>query len=533
MLKIKAMQLVAEPLVKGTWKACDLIVIGIFEGGLKEAIKHEALAPHGAMLNVLAQQEQFVGHSGQKLAHVVALSAGATGKARGTATRRIVLLGMGKKRPLAAAKWLAFGGTVTRIAHGCGSKTALVVPPVPPTGDALTPLAQGAVLGTYRYDSYKGPKAQEKLAAQAPRQALGKIIVEAQGGAEAAHALQVGQVLATATAVARDLVNCPPNDLYPESFAAKAQKLARQFGVGIKVLGPKELTKLGMGMLMGVGAGSERLPRLVHLSYAGKAQKKAAPTLLVGKGITFDSGGLCLKTCDGMGTMKMDMGGAAAVLATVLGAAALKLDVHVQGVLALAENMPSGHALRPGDVLRSAAGLTVEVNNTDAEGRLVLGDALHFGITRSRPAKVIDVATLTGACMVALGPHTSGLFCNNDALAQSLLTAAEQGAEHMWRLPLTEALADQLRSDVADLRNTGDRYGGAITAALFLQRFVGETPWAHLDIAGPAWASSESSTRRKGGTGAAVASLLHLLLADHRGAQGGGGTRGGRRTRGQ
>jgi leucyl aminopeptidase len=420
---------------------------------------------------------------------------------------------------------------VLRLAHGCGAKAAWLTPPGTLTAEALVPLAQGATLGRYRYDTYKGAQARQKLAAQAPLQALQKIVVEAAGGAEQAHALQVGQTLAMAVAVARDLVNCPPNALYPESFAAQAKKLAAQFGVGIKVLGPKELTKLGMGMIMGVGAGSERLPRLVHLSYAGKGQKKTAPTLLVGKGVTFDSGGLCLKTCDGMGTMKMDMGGAAAVLATVLGAAALKLDVHVQGVLALAENMPSGHALRPGDVLTSASGLTVEVNNTDAEGRLVLGDALHFGIQRARPAKIIDVATLTGACMVALGPHTTGLFSNDDGLAQSLLAAADHGGEHMWRLPLTEALAEQLRSDVADLRNTGDRYGGAITAALFLQRFVGEIPWAHLDIAGPAWASSESSTRRKGGTGAAVSSLLQLLLADHRGAPKGGG--GGRRTRGQ
>lgn len=509
MPKTKPMHIEAQALSAGTKLSPDLVVVGVFDGAVKTALQHPCLSDHAGVLQALCERERFVGRSGQRLTFVANRAAQTSRK---THLLHCVLVGMGAQKKCNAERLMALGGTLTRTAEACAAAAAVLVPPAAATLPHLTALAKGAHLGLYRYNAYKGDKAKQKHASEAAGRALTHVVVDAAPSAQSAAALHEGAAIAMAVRVARDLVNCPPNDLYPESFAAQAQKLAKTFGVKIAVFEPRELNKMGMGMLMGVGQGSERLPRLVHISYCAKGQKKVAPTLLVGKGITFDSGGLCIKSCDGMNTMKMDMGGAAAVLATVLGAAALKLDVHVHGVLALAENMPSGHALRTGDVLKSAQGLTVEVNNTDAEGRLVLGDALHFGISRCKPARVVDVATLTGACMVALGSHTTGLFSNDDALAQDLLQAFEQGGEHAWRLPLTETLADQLRSDVADMRNTGDRLGGAITAALFLQRFVGDVPWAHLDIAGPAWAGSESATRRKGGTGAAVCSLMQWLV---------------------
>lgn len=516
MKKNQTMQLKSEPLTAGTRAALDLVVVGVCDGALEHMLGHAAIAEHAAFLGQLAREERFVGSFGQRLTAVLPSERTApSGRgSRSSRITRVSLVGLGAVKACTPERFVHLGGTAVRLAQSVSAGAVAVVPPQSLTAAMASDLAKGAHLGQYRFDAYRGARAQAKRAAQAPAQALHLLTLDGAASAEISQAIKVGSGMAMAVRLARDLVNCPPNDLYPESFARKIKATAAKVGVRCKVMDDKELRRRGMGMLLGVGMGSARPPRLVHLSYSSRSKSKSAPTLLVGKGITFDSGGLCIKGCDAMGTMKMDMGGAAAVFSTIIGAAALKLDVHVEGVLALAENMPSGHALRTGDVLTSAAGLTVEVNNTDAEGRLVLGDALHYGITTCAPKRVVDVATLTGACMVALGPNTTGLFANNDALATALLGAAERGGEHMWRMPLTEALGDQLRSDIADMRNTGDRLGGAITAALFLQRFVQDVPWAHLDIAGPAWANHETAVRHKGGTGAAVCSLMELLLQE-------------------
>jgi leucyl aminopeptidase len=328
-----------------------------------------------------------------------------------------------------------------------------------------------------------------------------------------AGARAAGQVRAAATNLARDLSNEPANALHPADLAAAARRLLAGKGVTVKVKDEKQLASEGFGGIIGVGQGAEHPPRLIELRYAPKGA--SGKVVLVGKGITFDSGGLSLKPADSMKTMKTDMSGAAAVLAAMSALAELDVKVAVTGYLASAENMPSGAATRPGDVLTMKNGKTVEVLNTDAEGRLVMADALALGAA-SGPDAIVDVATLTGACAVALGNRYSGLMANDEALAAELLDAAAEAGEPTWRLPLPPEYRKDIESDLADLKNVGDRYGGALFAGLFLEEFVDNRPWAHLDIAGPARAESEDGYLGKGSTGVTVRTLLSWL--EHRGA---------------
>jgi leucyl aminopeptidase len=269
---------------------------------------------------------------------------------------------------------------------------------------------------------------------------------------------------------------------------------------------------MGMGAFLGVAAGSEQPPQFIHLTYTPARPRKRV--VVIGKGITFDAGGLDLKTAEGMLRMKDDMSGAAAVLGIMRALPQLAPAVEVHGLVAATENMPSGTAIRPGDVLRAMNGTTIEVGNTDAEGRLTLADALCYARERVQPDEMIDLATLTGACVVALGPQCSGLFANDQALARRLLAAAETAGERVWQLPLIEEYREGLKSEVADINNVGQRGGGAITAGLFLKEFAGETPWAHLDIAGPAFTERDTPLAPKGGTGVAVRTILAYLTAD-------------------
>ena len=311
----------------------------------------------------------------------------------------------------------------------------------------------------------------------------------------------------------RELVNLPPSELYPESFAQRCRALGREFGFGCDILDEQGIAAERMGCLLGVAQGSARPPRVVVLNY-GQGSRTLA---LVGKGVTFDSGGLSLKTNEQMLDMKCDMAGAAAVVGAITALAALRTPVKVLGLLALVENMPSGTAYKLGDVLRARNGKTVEIHNTDAEGRLILADVLDYAVSQ-KVSHLVDLATLTGACMVALGTEIAGLFGNDDRWSERVRQAAERAGERVWRLPLPADYGEQLKSHVADLKNVGSRHGGAITAALFLQQFVGATPWVHLDIAGPAFASEDSPTRDAGGTGFGVASLVELASEYGQGA---------------
>jgi leucyl aminopeptidase len=323
-------------------------------------------------------------------------------------------------------------------------------------------------------------------------------------------AAQRAEIEGRCVALARELVNMPPCDLYPETFAARAQQVAQAAGVDCTVFDEARLQAERMGSLLAVARGSDRPPRLVLLHYrAGKGKTLG----LVGKGVTFDSGGLSLKTTEQMVDMKCDMAGAAAVLAAVQAIAEQKVPVNVLGILALVENLPSGNAMKLGDVLTARTGKTIEVLNTDAEGRLILADALAYAVDQ-KVDHLVDLATLTGACVVALGMEVAGLMSNNEEWSSKVLAAAGRSGERVWPLPMFPLYNEMIKSKVADIRNTGGtRWAGAISAAKFLEEFVGSTPWAHLDIAGPSFAEHESATRDPGGTGCMVRTLVELARA--------------------
>ncbi|UUU21459.1 leucyl aminopeptidase [Streptomyces sp. DSM 40750] len=432
----------------------------------------------------------------------------------------------GFKAPLVVAVGLgavpekdgSFGAEALRRAAGAaaralsGTKKAAFALPVE-DADAVGALAEGALLGAYSFDVYKETGRQAKDAAKAKngKAPLAEVALLGAKPRDKAHKAAAERAIAVTEELnrARDLINTPPNDLDPEAFAAVAQTAAKEHGIKVTVLDEKALAKGGYGGILGVGAGSAATPRLVQLSYTSpKAKKHLA---FVGKGITYDSGGISLKPAGHNETMKCDMSGAAAVFAAVVAAARLGLEVNITGWLALAENMPSGSATRPGDVLRMYSGKTVEVLNTDAEGRLVLADALAKA-SEDKPDAIVDVATLTGAMMLALGNRTFGIMANDDAFRTAVHEAAEESGEPAWPMPLPDHLRKGMDSPTADIANMGERYGGGLVAGLFLKEFVGEgITWAHLDIAGPAFnEGGPFGYTPKGGTGTAVRTLVRL-----------------------
>jgi len=422
---------------------------------------------------------------------------------------RLALIGCGATRAAAARDPRPGAGRALRLAVGCGARTVgFAAPWLPST--ALQAAAEGALLGAYRFDRYlTGDRRPPGAAAS-----VTFFLAPASGrDDESTGALARARATARAVARARDLVNEPAGYLTPTRLAATAEEWAGAAGLEREVLDREGCRKLGMGLFLAVAQGSAEEPRFIHLAWKPRAADAAGPrrrVVLVGKGVTFDSGGLSLKTNDGMLDMKTDMAGAAAVLAATVAAGEEALPLEVHAIAACTENMPSGSSYKLGDVLVSMAGRTVEINNTDAEGRLTLADALTFGL-RLKPDAILDFATLTGACVVALGPHTAGVMSNDETLAAAWLAAASSAGEDMWRMPLPVRLADQLKSEVADMKNTGERWGGALTAGLFLKEFVGDTPWVHVDIAGPASTDKEFGHLGKGATGFAVASILEFL----------------------
>jgi leucyl aminopeptidase len=426
--------------------------------------------------------------------------------------RRLLLFGLGDAAKLDAHALRALAGaSVSEAAARSAAKLTLVVPTVrrvraPVAAQAL---AEGAVLGSYRFDRFKA-KADD-----APGEvAAVQLSFERAGDLRPARlGARRGTVLAECQNLARDLSNQPGNALPPDALAREAQRVAKEVGLRVRVLGVPELRRLGMGGLLAVGGGSAHPPRLIVLEYRPKRARAARDTLcLVGKGITFDSGGISIKPAAGMEEMKHDMSGAAAVVGALRACAQLSVPHHVVGVIGAAENMPSGTAYRPGDIVTTASGKTIEVQNTDAEGRVVLADALHYARTEFEPTAIVDLATLTGACVVALGRWASGLFGNNEALAERVRRAGEATGERAWPMPLWDGHREAVRSDVADVKNTGaGREAGSSTAAAFLAAFVGDTPWVHLDIAGTGWTTRNGPGQPKGATGVGVRLLLELL----------------------
>ena len=411
----------------------------------------------------------------------------------------LVAVGLGEA-PDAEALRRAAGAAVRALA---GASATVVVALPADDADQLRAVAEGALLGAYSFTAFRN-------ASLADHKAPVSSVVVATGLKDAKKVVARAAVVAAATNLARDLVNTPPSHLHPAELAAAAADEGGKVGLAVEVLDEKALKKGGYGGILGVGQGSTHPPRLVHLSYRGRGAKQKVA--LIGKGITFDSGGISIKPAAGMEEMKSDMGGAAAVIAAMTAIAQLKPAVDVEAWVPMAENMPSGTAIRPSDVLVMRKGTRVEVNNTDAEGRLILADAIARACEDS-PDYVVDVATLTGAQVVALGSRVSGVMGNDDAFRDQVVAAAGAAGEQMWPMPLPADLRKGLDSDIADLVNTGPREGGMLTAGLFLKEFVAEgVAWSHLDIAGPAYNNGQPyGYTHPGGTGAAVRTLVELV----------------------
>ena len=481
----------------------DLVVYAIYEGRKTGNDAYDNRAKElGKSFKAALKKRDFSGKRGQSCA-LETLEAGS-----------VMVVGLGDAETVSSLDWLNMAGTAARTGESQGAKSVVVLLPdtEAPLDGIVELVARGAVMGTYAFTTYKTQSKEPKL--RKVQFGLGSGKLDSADRKALGASVERGIIIGEGVCTGRDLVNEPPNELYPESFADRAKAMSDEIGLKIKIMGPTQLKKMGANLIMAVGKGSEQKPRLVHMSYIPEnaADRKKKPIVFVGKGITFDSGGLCIKPASGMQGMKMDMGGAAAVMGAMHAIGRLKPNVPVHGILSCAENMPAANAYRLDDVVTSMQGMTVEINNTDAEGRLVLADALHYA-TGLEPECIIDLATLTGAIVVALGGSV-GLFSNSDDLAGDLLMHSDNAGEDFWRMPLTQKLNDMLKSDVADTKNTGERAGGSITAALFLQKFVGDNTWAHLDIAGAAFGNSASGASTKGGSGAAVATLVGFATAD-------------------
>ena len=474
--------------------AVDVLVLGIPEGAsTKGGILGELTKRLGPNVARILKREEFTGKKDQSV------EIPCTDEVK---PGRLLLFGLGKE-PLGPIEVRLFAAKAGRFA--IGAKASSLALELPAVSGAERAAAEGVVLGSYRFTKYmtgdRVPKVQlEKVT----------LLVSGKVSKEAKDAAVVGQQVGEAVCIARDLINEPPNELYPEKLAAAAVEMCKSRDLQVTVLDRPALEKKGMKLIIAVGRGSRRDPRLIHMIYKPEGAPAKKKIVFIGKGLTFDTGGICIKPAPGMEEMKGDMGGAANVVALMAAVAAVKPNIEVHGIIGSAENMPDGDAYRPGDIFGSYDGKTVEIINTDAEGRLVLADVLAYA-RELKPDMMIDNATLTGACVVALGPTVSGYFANRDEAAERFRKAAKSAGEAMWQLPLVEDLREGLKSDWADIKHVADRWGGAISAALFLREFVGETPWIHVDVAGPSMANKAYGIYSKGGTGQGVLTFLRLI----------------------
>jgi leucyl aminopeptidase len=432
-------------------------------------------------------------------------------------SKRILMLGLGPQKELTREKIrVAFAGAARTLRESRIRSFSLSLDFGNDTlhlYESTSAAVEGMLLGLYRFETFKTARTDP------PDVSSITLIADDPSSAEMARkSLHEARIICDAVTLTRDLVTTPANEMTPSKLADTARQAGRSKTLSVNIIDATAMKRIGMNALLGVACGSAQPPKLIVLNYQGGASK-SAPVVLVGKGVTFDSGGLDLKPTSGMETMKDDMAGGAVVLSVLKAAAALKLPLNLVGLVPSVENMPGDRAYRPGDVLRSLSGQTIEVVNTDAEGRLILADALTYA-RRFKPAVLIDIATLTGACIVALGDHLTGMLGNDNSLKDLLRTASETTGETLWELPLWEEYDDLIKSDVADMKNAGARSGGAITAALFLKKFVGDTPWAHLDIAGPSFLAKDKGYIPKGASGVGVRLLLEFLKQWSRDANG-------------
>jgi leucyl aminopeptidase len=484
----------------------DLFAFTTFGDPSKDSVFKSVDTALGGVLGEVARSESFEGKTGQS---IVVHTHGRI------PAKRILVVGAGARDEFSNPHIRDLAAVIAQAANKAGAATAGFL--LPHLGAAREPqliqlAAEGVRLGTYKFgryltgDDHKRPMSLKQFGIVTDSK--GKKPTAAQSKAVAA-ALARGSQIAEAVNHARDLINEPAAIVTPIALAADAQAIAKKHkgSLTVTVLDGKKCEELGMGMFLAVGRGSDQEPRFIHMTYK-PSKKPKKRVCFIGKGITFDSGGYSLKPSQAMEDMKVDMSGAAAVISAMDAIAALGSEHEVHAVAACCENLVSGRAYKLGDVLVSMDGTTVEINNTDAEGRLTLGDAITYARTKIQPDEMFDFATLTGACMVALGPYTAGVMSDHESLIRSWMSVAERTGEDMWRLPLTSRLREQLKSPIADMRNTGDRFGGAITAGLFLKTFAKDTPWVHVDIAGPASLSTTRPSQPKGGTGFAVSTII-------------------------
>ncbi|HMD63574.1 MAG TPA: leucyl aminopeptidase [Stellaceae bacterium] len=482
------------------------VVVGVWEGKvLTPAARRLDEAAGGVITRALSAPSRFGGKKDELLPIVGPPNLSAS---------RIVLAGLGKPDSPDARSLQRLGGNLVAHLNGAGEEEATLMIDVAeeaPIGrtEAAAEIAFGAQLRSYRFDKYKTKQKPEQ------KPSLARLTVATSGASAAKRAYQPLEKTAAAVFLTRDLVSEPANVIYPETLAAEAERLGA-LGVEVEILDERKMQELGMNALLAVGQGSARPPRVVVMQWHGAKGsgngERTQPLAFVGKGVTFDTGGISIKPAAGMGDMKWDMAGSAVVIGLMRLLAARKAALNAVGLVGLVENMPSGTAQRPGDIVTSMSGQTIEVLNTDAEGRLVLADALWYCQDRFKPRLIIDLATLTGAVIVALGHHRAGLFSNNDELADRLIEAGKTVGEQVWRLPLAESYDREIDSDAADVKNIGGgRAAGSIVGAQFLQRFVNDVPWAHLDIAGMAWSTKDAPTVPKGATAFGVRLLDRLV----------------------
>jgi len=423
--------------------------------------------------------------------------------------KRIILIGLGKKEAFHMEKLRGAFAAAARQARTLNVAELAVSLDFGaldwPVDEVAHAVAEGVLLGLYRFTAFKTVEDNKK-------KRLEKLVILDDGEEAVAtikSSVRMAETTCRAVCFVRDMVSMPGNEMTPTDMVNKAREIETKKHVKLKIMSPAEMKKMGMNALLGVAKGSEEPAKFIILEYRGG--KKADPFVaLVGKGLTFDSGGISIKPADKMEEMKSDMAGGAAVMGAVMAASELRLNVNIVGLIPATENLPGGSAYKPGDILKSLSGQTIEVLSTDAEGRLILADALTYA-GRYKPAAIIDLATLTGACVVALGEHVIGMMGNDEPLKRKIQDAADATGERVWELPLWEDYHELIKSDVADYKNTGGRPGGAITAAAFLSKFVGPYPWVHLDIAGPAWLTKDKPYIPKGASGIGVRLLIHFL----------------------
>ncbi|HEY6871770.1 MAG TPA: leucyl aminopeptidase [Geobacteraceae bacterium] len=488
-----------------TWPGRALVV-GCFEKDLTAPLIGELDRALGGCLSALHGEGEFTG----KLNKTVLIHT--LGRTR---AERLLLVGLGNRGEMSRDRMRQAAGAAVQALRGTGVKSAGSVLHLAAGGgeEWLRAAVEGYLLGGYSFDRYKSDAANNGGVTE-----VALLVPDASAREAAEGVAGEARIVCEAAILARDLVAQPGNVATPAFLAEKAVEAAGRYGFDCLVLEREEMERNGMEALLAVAKGSSQPPRFIVLDYRGGGEKER-PTVLVGKGITFDSGGISLKPREGMEKMKNDMAGGAAVLGAVTAAARLALPVNLVGLIPAAENLPGGRACKPGDLVRSMAGTTVEIVNTDAEGRLILCDALHYA-QRYRPAALIDIATLTGACIVALGHFATGVMGNDDGLVRALKRAGESSGERLWELPLWEEYGELMRSDIADLKNAAGPNAGTISAGWFLKQFAGKARWAHLDIAGTAWEEKGRPYLPKGATGVGVRLLIEYL----RGAAKGGKT---------